>query len=97
MYTVLRLLLVALFLGAPPAVASAAGSLPTVRPALTCAALLGTDLSAIAGPGSQVRSAKETNANGIAVCAVEGVLAPAIGFRVKLPLHTWTQRNLQLG
>ncbi len=97
MYTVLRLLLVALFLAAPPAVASAAGSLPTVRPALTCAALLGTDLSAIAGPGSQVRSAKETNANGIAVCAVEGVLAPAIGFRVQLPLHTWTQRYLQLG
>ncbi len=97
MYDVLRLLLAVLFLGTAPAVASATGPLPVVRPSIACPALTDLDLTAIAGPGSHVRSAKETTVNGIAVCAVEGVLAPNIGFRMQLPLHSWTQRYLQLG
>jgi hypothetical protein len=34
---------------------------------------------------------------GVRVCAVDGVLAPAISFRVTLPAQTWTQRYLQIG
>jgi feruloyl esterase len=74
-----------------------ASAQPVAKPVMTCAALAGADLSAIGGPGSQVRTAVESSAKDIAVCDVEGVLAPHIGFRLQLPLHSWTGRYLQLG
>ncbi|GLK87344.1 feruloyl esterase [Pseudomonas turukhanskensis] len=79
------------------AAAHAAPPLPVVQPVMACAALAGFDLSAIGGPGSRVTTAKETTANNSAVCAVVGVLAPSIGFRLQLPLRTWNQRYLQIG
>ena len=65
--------------------------------AAPCTNLQATDLTAIGGQGSRITSASETQVDGIAVCAVEGVLAPSIGFKVNLPVSTWTQRYLQVG
>jgi hypothetical protein len=62
-----------------------------------CADLLAVDLADVAGAGSRVTRASETRERGAAVCAVEGLLAPSIGFRVQLPLTTWTGRYLQAG
>ncbi|YCH46329.1 tannase/feruloyl esterase family alpha/beta hydrolase [Pseudomonas sp. SA195] len=72
--------------------------LPVVRPAGSCAALSTFDLTPIGGSGSRVVTAEQVvNDNDVTVCAVEGVLAPSIGFRVELPTQTWTQRYLQIG
>nr|WP_236066252.1 hypothetical protein [Pseudomonas palmensis] len=52
----------------------------------TCADLAGVDLTAIGGAGSTITAAIETTTQaGIAVCAVEGTLAPAINFAMQLP------------
>jgi len=68
-----------------------------VEPVTGCAALQTTDLTAIGGVGSRITSVSETTSNGASVCAVEGTLAPSIGFRVELPFKSWTQRYMQLG
>lgn len=74
------------------------GPLRVVRPASACATLVNLDLTAIGGAGSQVATAQqEITESGIAVCSVEGTLAPSIGFKVQLPTQTWTQRYLQTG
>ncbi|WP_122689086.1 tannase/feruloyl esterase family alpha/beta hydrolase, partial [Pseudomonas viridiflava] len=39
----------------------------------------------------------ESSRDGVAVCAVEGLLAPQIGFKLELPTTTWAQRYLQVG
>jgi hypothetical protein len=74
---------------------------PSVRvppkPISACGALKEFDLTDIGGEGSRVTNAIETNRDGVAVCAVDGILAPAIGFRLTLPLRGWTQRYLQVG
>jgi hypothetical protein len=62
-----------------------------------CADLLSVDLTEVGGTGSRVTSATRAEDRGVAVCAVEGTLAPAIGFKVQLPLHTWAGRYLQAG
>lgn len=77
--------------------ATAASTLKVIEPASSCASLIATDLSAIGGPGSRVRSAQHTQVNGRDVCVVDGSLAPHINFSLRLPLHNWTQRYLQLG
>lgn len=77
--------------------AHAAGSLEVVLPSKSCAELLKVDMSDIGGVGSKVAHATETTSNGSTFCAVEGTLAPAIGFKVVLPNKTWSQRYLQLG
>jgi feruloyl esterase len=64
---------------------------------VACSDLLRVDLVEVGGPGSRVTSAAEASGRGVAVCAVEGVLAPAIGFKVQLPLRVWTGRYLQVG
>jgi feruloyl esterase len=75
--------------------ADASIALADVPAKIDCASLGGLDLSAIGGAGSRVTSAKETvGAQESRVCAVEGILAPAIRFRVELPVKTWTQRFL---
>ncbi|MCX8999841.1 tannase/feruloyl esterase family alpha/beta hydrolase [Rhizobiaceae bacterium BDR2-2] len=71
--------------------------LPAVAPVISCAALSGVDLTAIGGEGSAVTSASETTSDGIPVCSVEGLLAPAIHFQALLPTESWTQRYLQVG
>ncbi|MDO6387852.1 tannase/feruloyl esterase family alpha/beta hydrolase [Uliginosibacterium sp. 31-12] len=68
-----------------------------VKPVQSCSGLLATALSDIGGEGSQVLSARESVKEGVAMCVLEGRLAPAIGFRVSLPVEGWTQRYLQIG
>jgi feruloyl esterase len=58
---------------------------------------MSVDLVAIGGAGSRIASAAETASGKIAMCSVQGVLAPSIKFQVELPIATWTQRYLQLG
>jgi feruloyl esterase len=77
--------------------AAAANDLAIVRPVIACADLASIDLTAIGDVGSKVSSATETNSSNIAVCSVEGKLAPEINFQVLLPVRTWTQRYLQTG
>jgi hypothetical protein len=82
---------------APAAAAATPSRLEVVLPARACADLARTGLADVGGAGSRVTRAAETTSDGIAACAVEGTLAPAIGFKVLLPVKTWTQRYLQLG
>ncbi|SLN26062.1 Tannase and feruloyl esterase [Aquimixticola soesokkakensis] len=82
-----------------PAVAQIKGpaELAVVPPVISCAALMDVDMTAIGGEGSAITAAKEGTSGDVAVCAVEGTLAPQINFEVVLPLETWTQRYLQVG
>lgn len=59
--------------------------LAVVAPVVTCAALTGTDMTAIGGAGSRITEASETTSDGIGVCSVKGTLAPAVNFHVLLP------------
>lgn len=72
-------------------------SLGAVRAVKQCADLVTTDLVDIGGAGSKVVSATEVDRSGNKLCEVEGTLAPSIGFKVALPVASWTQRFLQLG
>ncbi|MCC4620795.1 tannase/feruloyl esterase family alpha/beta hydrolase [Xanthomonas cassavae CFBP 4642] len=81
---------------AAPRAASAAPDVVSAKAA--CADLASVDLVTIGGAGSHITAAVETtNRAGTAVCAVEGVLAPAITFAVQLPTKSWSQRYLQVG
>lgn len=80
-----------------PAGQGTSRTLAVTPAAKSCADLRSTDLVAIGGAGSRVTAAAEARVDGITVCAVEGVLAPSIGFKVHLPVSTWTQRYLQVG
>ncbi|MCQ4159473.1 tannase/feruloyl esterase family alpha/beta hydrolase [Roseomonas sp. GC11] len=103
------LLLPSLLACAPPAPAASASAsanvqvtppiadLAVLTPQQGCAALGQVDLTGIGGAGSHVATVSEALRDGVAVCAVQGVLAPAIGFQVTLPLRSWTQRYLQIG
>ena len=75
--------------------------LAVVTPTASCASLASTDLTDIGGVGSTVTSATEgtgmINGASVKFCTVEGTLAPAVGFRVRLPIDSWTQRSLDLG
>ncbi|KAA6476719.1 tannase/feruloyl esterase family alpha/beta hydrolase [Agrobacterium rhizogenes] len=75
----------------------AADPIGIVKPTASCASLAQTDLTAIGGAGSHVVKAAETTKGAITTCAVEGILAPTITFKVELPAATWTQRYLQIG
>ncbi|NTI64964.1 tannase/feruloyl esterase family alpha/beta hydrolase [Agrobacterium rhizogenes] len=75
----------------------AADPIGIVKPTVSCASLAQTDLTAIGGAGSHVVQAAETTKGAITTCAVEGILAPTITFKVELPAATWTQRYLQIG
>lgn len=87
-----------------PPVVTAAGTpaaLAIVQPVKACAALTSLDLSAIGGAGSRIVSAIEAmvdvNGKPVKFCTVEGTLAPAVGFRVRLPVDSWTQRVMHIG
>ncbi|KAF1052892.1 MAG: Mono(2-hydroxyethyl) terephthalate hydrolase [Stenotrophomonas maltophilia] len=88
----------ALALAAIPAPAPAPlAELPAIRPVSDCASLAALDLSDIGGAGSHISSAKLATEKDHEVCAVQGNLAPSIGFQVQLPTQGWTQRYLQVG
>ncbi len=76
-------------------------TLSVVKPTAACASLTTLDLTDIGGVGSVVSSATETTSslNGASVkfCTVQGTLAPTVGFRVSLPVDSWTQRSLHMG
>jgi feruloyl esterase len=78
-----------------------AAPLAVVAPTAACASLASVDLTGIGGVGSTVTSATEGTVTvaGAAVkfCTVEGTLAPAVGFRVRLPVDTWVQRIVHIG
>jgi len=76
----------------PRTVPGSGSSLPRA-----CSELPGVDLVDVGGAGSRVTSATQASDRGVAVCAVEGVLAPSIGFKLLLPLQAWTGRYLQVG
>jgi len=86
---------------APTTTTTTPTTLSVVKPAAACASLASVDLTEIGGVGSTITSATEgtVTVNGAAVkfCTVEGTLAPAVGFRVRLPVDTWTQRVLHIG
>ncbi|EOV48837.1 tannase/feruloyl esterase family alpha/beta hydrolase [Escherichia marmotae] len=69
--------------------------LPGITPVTDCSTLQQTDLTSIAGEGSQVL--KATLDEKRKVCIVTGRLAPQIGFEVRLPTENWRQRSLQIG
>lgn len=75
--------------------------LAIVKPNASCASLASVSLTEIGGVGSSITSATEgtVTVNGAAIkfCTVEGTLAPAVGFRVRLPMEGWTQRALDIG
>ncbi|OUM07926.1 tannase [Pseudomonas syringae] len=77
--------------------ADAVARLPVIKPVTACAELAKVALDDIGGQGSSVLSASESTREGVAVCAVEGRLAPEIGFKLELPVSTWAQRYLQVG
>ncbi len=82
----------------PAAVGAAIGPTTAIVPTGACDALKAIDLTAVGGAGSSVATAAEgTGAQPGTMCVVEGVIAPAIRFRVELPLHGWTERYLQTG
>ncbi|MCQ3014250.1 tannase/feruloyl esterase family alpha/beta hydrolase [Pseudomonas tremae] len=81
----------------PAGSADKVARLPVIKPIMGCSALTRVVLDDIGGHGSSVVSAGESTREGVAVCAVEGRLAPEIGFRLELPINTWAQRYLQVG
>lgn len=89
---------------AAPALAASGKVLPSVGANLgakaaikKCADLASIDLTDIGGAGSKITSTKEINNEGNQFCEAEGTLAPSIGFKVLLPVASWTQRYLQVG
>jgi hypothetical protein len=80
---------------------SQSSALGVVKPSAACASLTSVDLVDIGGVGSTIGSATEgtvtINGADVKFCTVEGTLAPAVGFRVRLPVDTWTQRVLHIG
>jgi feruloyl esterase len=73
------------------------GGLEAIKPVKSCSELTNVDLGAIGGEGSRITKVEETSVDGVGVCSVQGILAPSIGFEVRLPTETWTQRYLQVG
>jgi hypothetical protein len=101
--TTLTMLSASLLSLQPALAATASDQMPSAstdsvtKPIVSCASLKDVDLKSIGGSGSQVTSATENSIDGNAVCTVEGVLAPTIGFKVKLPMENWQARFLQIG
>ncbi|BAQ47614.1 MULTISPECIES: tannase/feruloyl esterase family alpha/beta hydrolase [Methylobacterium] len=71
--------------------------LAVVKPARACTDLATVALDDIGGAGSRITEAAVTSDGAAPACAVKGMLAPSIGFEVRLPTETWTQRYLQVG
>ena len=92
-----RLTRVALLLVPAMTLVPAGGRAQSSAGTVACSDLPRVDLVDVGGSGSRVTSAAEVATRGVAVCAVEGILAPTIGFKVQLPLRAWAGRYLQVG
>lgn len=84
-------------LAAQAPLSAAPAQLASVAPVSQCASLASIALDDVGGAGSRIDSAREIDHQGTAVCEVRGNLAPTIGFQILLPIHSWTQRYLQIG
>ncbi|MGR9355903.1 tannase/feruloyl esterase family alpha/beta hydrolase [Rhizobium leguminosarum] len=89
--------IVALSMNASTLEVADAGSLSVVQARSTCAALSNVDLKQTGGTGSSVTKTEEVQFQGTVMCSVEGILSPTIGFKVELPVSSWSQRYLQVG
>jgi feruloyl esterase len=71
--------------------------LKAVAPVVSCESLAGADLSSAAQAPVKISAARVIPSPVGQFCRVEGVIAPAIGFEVDLPMDGWRQRYLQTG
>ncbi|MHB8283200.1 MAG: tannase/feruloyl esterase family alpha/beta hydrolase [Caulobacteraceae bacterium] len=71
-------------------------ALSVKAPVMACEALAGADLGLITGTRAVVKSA-QVEPGPAPYCHVQGVIAPAIRFELRLPQQGWTQRYLQTG
>jgi feruloyl esterase len=87
-----------LWLTATPASAAGSGlaNPVPVAPVMDCAALAQVDIGAAIGAKVTIQSAS-VHEGKAPYCEVRGVIAPAVGFEVRLPVSGWTQRYLQTG
>ena len=73
-------------------------SLPAVAPVMDCAAVAKLDLTDVTDAAVTIQSAAVMTAGAPApYCAVQGTIAPADTFVMRLPTQGWTQRYLQTG
>ncbi len=73
-------------------------SLPAVAPVMECAAVAQLDLSGATDAAVTIQSAAVVTTGAPApYCAVQGTIAPANTFVMRLPTEGWTQRYLQTG
>ena len=73
-------------------------NLPAIPPVMDCAEVAGLDLTGATDAPVTIRSATVTTTGAPApYCAVQGTIAPANTFVVRLPTRGWTQRYLQTG
>ena len=92
----------AIMAASPVSTTAAAPSEPAELTALTpvvdCAAVAGLDLTGVTDARVTIRSAiVKTTGAPAPYCAVEGTIAPANTFALRLPTTGWTQRYLQTG
>ena len=73
-------------------------SLPAVAPVMDCAAVARLDLTGATDAPVTIQSAAVVTTGAPApYCAVQGTIAPANTFVMRLPTQGWTQRYLQTG
>lgn len=91
-------LLAALALGTAPASAPAQSAAPSPE-AMRCQALAAADFSALPDSPTTISSAQFVPAGGDlpAYCRVEGIVAPQVGFEVRLPVDSWNGKFLMQG
>jgi len=82
---------------AQPLASPGLAALAPVKPAMSCEALTGADVSGAVGAKTTITSAKMSGSGDKVFCAVQGVIAPQIRFELRLPTNGWTQRYLQVG
>ncbi|GAA4249404.1 tannase/feruloyl esterase family alpha/beta hydrolase [Dactylosporangium darangshiense] len=81
-----------------PAAAHGRGPLGAIAPVMDCAAVTGLDLTGVTDAPVTITSAVVSTAGAPApYCAVQGTIAPANTFVMRLPVQGWTQRYLQTG
>jgi Tannase and feruloyl esterase. len=77
--------------------ASAAVTLPEVKPVVSCEQLAAMDFSSTLGDKVTINSATLEKTTAGTFCEISATVAPSIGMKVALPAEKWTQRFLQVG
>jgi hypothetical protein len=72
-------------------------NLPVVKPVVSCGQLARTALAQAVGVAVTIKSALERDTEKGKYCQITGMIAPAVGFEVDLPMEHWTQRYLEGG